>query len=231
MSMNRFGAVYTSVPPLYQGSVAADFGGQTVIETAMDRAVDAIVASCSEDVFGQLSAIDLEQIVRRGVAGTTVLPATTMRPLVSGSVRVWRGDPLEFQVRPSVGITSNGMPDIASSLFSVSLSTGVVTLVNALAADEVVYVSAEVDTESASYSAPSIARMVCVGAAGQLGEVIYSEGTQEWRLVEMYRTAFNDYLTGLRNGSVIPDEIRRARYWASPVPSSGQGGSVELVRG
>ena len=231
MSMNRFGAVYTAVPSLYQGSVAADFGGQTVIETAMDRAVDAIVASMPERIFQQVQEIDLEQVVRRGVAGTTVLPATSMKPLVFGSVRVWRGDRLEFDIRPSVGSSSNGIPDISASLFSVVLATGVVTLIDPLANEEVVYVSAEVDTENAAYSVPSIARMVAVGAAGQLGEVLYSEGNQEWRLVEMYRTAFDDYLKGLQAGSVIPDEVRRGRYWSSPAPLSGISGSVELIRG
>lgn len=231
MSMNRFGAVFGGVVSLYHDTVAADYGGQTVIETAMDRAVDAIVASMSERTFQQIQEIDLEQVVRRGVAGTTVLPATTMKPLIGGSVRVWRGDRLQFEVRPSVGITSNGLPDIAASQFSTALSTGVVTVVNGLADEEVVYVSAEVDTENAAYSVPSIARMVCIGAAGQLGEILYSEGNQEWRLVEMYRTTFDDYLEGLQSGSVIPDEVRRARYWSSPTPLSGISGSVELPRG
>ncbi len=231
MSMNRFGAVFGGVVSLYRDTVAADYGGQAVIETAMDRAVDAIVQQMSEASFSQLQSIDLEQVVRRGIAGTTILPAVSIKPLVFGSVRVWRGDPLQFQIRPSVGITSNGLPDLSASLFSVNLSTGVPTLTDPLASEEVVYVSAEVDTESASYSIPSIARMVCVGAAGQLGEVLYSEGNQEWRLVEMYRQTFADYLTGLRAGTVIPDEVRRARYWSEVAPVSGGSGSVELVRG
>lgn len=231
MSMNRFGAVFSGVVSLYHDTVAADYGGQTVIETAMDRAVDAIVASMSERTFQQIQEIDLEQIVRRGVAGQTVLPAATMKPLVAGSVRLWRGDRLQFEIRPSVGNTSNGFPDTPASQFNTVLATAVTTLVYPLAADEIVYLSAEVDTENAAYSVPSIARMVCLGAAGQLGEILYSEGNQEWRLVEMYRRTFADYLTGLQSGSVIPDEVRRARYWSSPTPLSGISGSVELPRG
>lgn len=229
--MNRFGAVYTDVPPLYQGSVVDDYGGQAVIETALDRATDAIVASCSETIFTQLSGMDLLQIVRRGVAGVTVLPAPPILPLVEGSVRVWRGDSSQFQVRPAAGGTGPGLPDLPSSLFSVDHASGVVTLVDALVDDELVYLSAEVNTDSAGYSVPSIARQVAIGAAGQLGEVLYSEGTQEWRLVEAYRQTFSDYLAGLRAGTIVPSEVRKARFFAEVSPSGSRGGSIELVRG
>lgn len=231
MGYNRFGAAFSSVVALYPGSVVSDFGGQTTVEEAIDRAVDRVANALTEDVYGQLTEPDLELVVRRATAGQT--SATLgLYPVVSGSVHVWVGQPVTFQNRPRLEtdpVTEDvRATEISSSLFSVVDATGALTL-PALVANDQVYASYRVDP--ASLSVPSLARICIRGAAAELGARLYTEGNQEWALVTRYREDFEAALDGLSGGTVIPDELRAMRWWAEVKPAGFTGGSVRLGRG
>lgn len=233
---NRFGCLASNVVDLYPDTVTADYGSAAIIEEAIDHAVEQIANAMPEGLYRQISGIDLECVVRRATTGQTVCPGTTLRPLVAGSVRVWRGMPTWFQTQPLpaelIGAGSYGVPvDLSSDQFTVNLATGAVTLAQPLALGEQVYVSAEVDTASASYSLPSLARLAARGAAGELGARLYSDQTNEWKLVTILRQDFVDGLNLLAAGKLIPDEVRLARYWTDPAPAAGGMQSIDLVLG
>jgi hypothetical protein len=64
-----------------------------------------------------------------------------------------------------------------------------------------------------------------------LGGKIYARATDEWALVDEYRTRFTDELDRLRSGSSIPDEIRLEAYWQEVERTSNAVASVPLLRG
>lgn len=232
MAYNRFGALFGSVVSLYPGSDAADYGGQTAIEEAIDRAVDQVAQALPERIWRALCQPEMERLVGRASAGQTTLPAVARLPVVAGSVHLWHGFPDQFESRPLLSYESGpGVYEVAASAFLLVPATGVISLTNGLQSDEQVFVSYEADTASSSFSAPSLARMVVRGAAAELGARLYSEANQEWKLVDEYRQAFLRDLEALRSGDLVPDEVRARAYWSEPAPRSGGVSSVRLCRG
>lgn len=232
MAYNRFGAAYASVVALYPGTDAADYGGQTTIEEALDRAVDRVAQALPEQLYRALTAPDLERVTARATAGQTVLTAVARLPVLTGTLHLWRGQPSDFQDRPVKSTEyGDGRMEEAASTFAIVLATGVITLASGLNADDQVFVSYDADTTAATFTAPSLARMAVRGAAAELGARLYSESNQEWKLVDKYEQAFFDDLEALRAGNLVPDEIRARVYWSEPTPRSSQVGSVALRRG
>jgi hypothetical protein len=233
VSFNRFGATAAQLPPLYPGTINTDFGGDTAIEGAIDRAVDLILGSLSPRVYQTLIEPDLVRLVQRATAGQTALPAVPLLPMVADSIHVWTGFPTEFQVRPRklYDPQGDGLVDLPADRFSAVLATGVITLTQPLQADMQVYVSYRTNPNSASFVLPSLARLAIRGAAAELGARLYTQGTQEWLLVDEYRTQFIDELARLRNGDSVPDEIRLAVFWQEIDRVSNQVSSVQMRRG
>jgi hypothetical protein len=233
MAYNRFGAVYTSVVSLYPGTAVGDYGTQANVEEAIDRAVDLIAQAMPETVFMAITNPQLERVVSRATAGQTTTSAVRMKPVIAGTVHAWRGQPSQFVRRPSylTDAIFTGQVEMDVADYSVTNATGVLTMVTPLNVNDAVYVSYMADTDSASFSLPSLARLAVRGAAAELGARLYSEANQEWKLVEEYRTGFQNALDALLEGKLIPDEIRLASYWHELAPASGTVGSVLLFRG
>jgi len=232
MSFNRFGAAYTDALPLYPNTVAADFGGQAAIEGAIDRAVDLILGSLTQNAYQALTAPELVRVVARATAGQTVAGAPRFVPAVANSAHVWVGYATEFFERPRrIYDRGEGLVELNADRFTFTASTGVVTLGTALAADQQVYLSYQVDVSNASFSVPSLARLAILGAAAELGARLYTQASQQWALVEEYKDAYADALTRLRSGDLVPEEIRLEAYWSEVERSGPQGGSVDLLRG
>lgn len=247
MGYNRFGAVYTDVISLYPGSAAADFGGQTAIEAAIDTAVDMVAGSLSPQAYTAITEPTLLMAVRCASQGQTTF-TLPMVPVVSGSYHLWAASPRLFQIRPRLlndaipiqGDTQvySGGYGVASpqvekdrSTYSVNLTSGLVTLSTPLNLDDQVFVSYQLDTSSASYSMPSLARLAIRGAAAELGARIYSDGQQEWSLVARYAKYWEDSIAALRASQLIPDEIRFLRWWTEIDRASPAGGSIFFARG
>ena len=233
MAYNRFGAVFSSVVSLDPGTAIGDYGTQANVEEAIDRAVDLIAQAMPETVFMAITNPQLERVVMRATAGQVTTSAVRMKPVISGTMHAWRGQPCQFVRRPSLltDAMTTGQIEMDVADYSVTTATGVLTMVTPLNVNDVVYVSYMADTDSASFSLPSLARLAVRGAAAELGARLYSEANQEWKLVEEYRVGFQDALEALLAGKLIPDEIRSAAYWHELAPASGTVGSVLLFRG
>lgn len=240
MALNRFGAVYTSVASLYPQTAVADYGGQTPIEEALDRSSDQIANALTPLMYQQITEPDLEMIVRRAAAGQTSA-TLSIKPIISGSLHVWTGQPALFQERPlqstefyevggqPTGSLAGGQFELPSTSYSVNVTTGVVTLASPLAANDVVYATYQVDTSTLSLA--SLARIAVRGAAAELGARLYTQSTQEWALVSAYRDAFASDLAALKDGTMVPEELRNLRWWAEVERTSNRVGSIRLYRG
>lgn len=233
MSFNRFGAAAADLLPLYRGTVSNDFGGDTAINGALDRATDLILGSVSPAVYRAMTQPTLVRLVSRATASQTVLPAVPILPIQSNSLHVWVGYPNDFAERPRklYDMTGSGLVELNAGEFTADLSTGIVTLTAGLYVDQQVFASYDTDTTSALYLLPSLARLAVRGAAAEMGALLYTQGTQEWALVDEYRTQFIDELARLRTGDSIPDEIRLAVWWQEVERTSQTVASVTLLRG
>lgn len=247
MGYNRFGAVYTDIVALYPGSVAADFGGQTTIEAALDMAVDMVAGSLSSQAFVAITEPTFLMAVRCASQGQTTFTLPLV-PIISGSFHLWAASPRLFQIRPRLlndaqpiqgdtQVYSGGYGIAAPQLekdrstYTVNLTTGLVTLNTALNLDDQVFMSYQLDTSAATYALPSLARLAIRGAAAELGARIYSDGQQEWGLVTRYTDTWNNSIKALRASELIPDEIRFLRWWSEIDRASPQGGGIRFSRG
>ena len=234
MAFNRFGAVFTSVIALYPGTAAADYGGQATIEEAIDRAVDRILAAMPEVIHNQIASPELILVVQRATAGQTT---TTLQllPGISGTGRVWVGQPSQFQERPQQSpalFQDVGQVELATSAYSINYASGLVTLTTPMAANDQLYATYDVDATNASFAAASLARMAVRGAASELGSRLYSEANQEWLLVDKYENSFKESIDALSDGTWIPEELRFLKWWKEAERTTvGGAASIRLPRG
>ncbi len=238
-SFNRFGAAYTGVIALYNGVVVSDFGrnvstgapdatvGQANIEAALDRATRCIANSLSPDAFRTITEPDLELIVRRGTAGQTTAQLGVF-PIVASSLRLWQviqgailpprdiHKPQQFY-DPQTGsllIT----PTIITS-YTLNATTGALSALS-LGADDLMYATYVTSPDDAAFSIPSLADIAVLGAAAELGGNLYVQASDEWKLVEQYRTRYQNAIDDMRDSKTIPLELRRLRWWHDLDPSN-----------
>lgn len=242
---NRFGKVAADVTKLYPGTVTADYdnggaNGATNIEGALDRAVFEIAASLTPAVFRSLTTVDAQEVVSYATQGQTSF-SLGMAPVVSGSVHLWI-----YPMLPPLGGAYGdtyldscwyqkptlGYNEVSASEYVVNVTNGSITYSGrTLQAGERVYASYNVDMDSATFASPMLGQIAVLGAAAELGEQLYSTATQEWALVTQYRERFNRFLEQLKDGTLIPDEVRRLKYFEEIERSNSEVRSIRLSRG
>jgi len=253
---NNFGATYSQLIALYPGTVVADYdgggaSGQTRIEDALGRISREVASAMTAEVYKQITQVDCEEIVRFASNGQTTCNLGLV-PALAGTVHLWRYPSLAAMTLSTDGESSpanewyykkpvKGYGELRLTTdYTVTVASGAVVLLNALTEGERIYASYDTDTTSASYSLPSVADLVLLGAAAEMGARLYSDAQQEWKLVEEYRSryrgAFESVEGGMSGralaGTWIPDEIRALTYW-NEVERDGDTGvsSVRMYRG
>ena len=239
---NLFGAVYGDVVAMYPATVLADYdgggaNGQTVIEAALNRSVMEVASAVTADVFLAMTEVDAEKIKAYATQGQTSFNLGVF-PIISGSVAMWI-----YPQEPPPGTYSGdtgwntkptrGYNEVSTASYSVNGATGAVTYSGtAVAAGSVVYASYKTDMDASTYSSPMLKQIAILGAASELGARLFTQSTQEWALVTEYRRRYEAFILALREGSLIPDEIRRLAYWKE-IERSGasSAGSVRMLRG
>ena len=256
MSYNYFGATIANTLLHYaSGSytpTSADFGGDTAVNLRLEQATQQVIAALPPRVFQNLIRPDLLMAVPRTTPGQTqfTLP---FAPLIPGHVRIWTGHPSIFLTRPLLrtdpffsnalafgAANPNAYPAQSTaavekpmSAFSVNDTTGLVTLLDAgLPQDWRVFASYYVDPEQSTYSIPSLGRLIEMGAAWELGSLVYSRATDAWAQVENLGTKYVKILESMNKGETIPDELRLLQWW-QPVEKTNerQIGVVRFSRG
>lgn len=232
MAYNRFQATAAQVIDLYPGTVAADYGGNPIIEGAIDRAVDRIAAALPANVYEQLITPRLVRVIRRSTSGqaTAQLPAFLL-PVVAGSFELWIGGLGAWDVRPPVPGTGDD-----GTLYSLNITSGLITFTPTLTEKLEVFASWDVNQSSpTAWNMPSLARLAVRGAAAELGARLYTQATQEWALVESYRASFADDLQAMADGTRVPDELRAISHWKEVERGTAGGGgkasTIDLLRG
>ncbi len=248
---NKFGATYAQVMSMYPGSILTDYdgggaAGQAVIESVLDRIAREVAAAMSPDAYKQITEVDCQEVVRYATEGQTSFTLGLI-PVISGTLHLWIYPPVATQEIRDYGI--NGTPytmtsdyyyrkpvmgygEVATADYSLVTSTGVITYNGpAISLGSRVYASYDTDITSVSYALPSAADLVLLGTAAELGSRIYSESTQEWKLVTQYAERYKAALELAGAGKWIPDELRALTYFTELEKDSEQVSSVRLYRG
>ncbi len=248
--LNRFGAVHTQIVSMYPGTVVPDYdgggaNGQTVIESVLDRIAREVSAAMTPDTYRQMTEVDCEQVVMAASQGQTSF-SLGMTPVIAGSVHVWRYPSLASQEIRNWGLTPDyatnwqsddwfrkpviGYNEVSTSDYTVTLSTGAVSFPAGLSQYERVYASYNVDISSATFSMASLQDITLLGTAGELGSRLYSESTQEWKLVTQYQERYKAAIENMLAGKWIPDELRALTYWTDVERQSDTVVSVRSYR-
>jgi hypothetical protein len=256
MTFNLFGATAAHVIRNFQVGgytpTLDDFGGEAVVLDVMQGMEGTLLDAMPPRMFQTLATPDLLRAVTRATAGQTTftLPAI-FRPLVAGSLHLWRGWPAGFLDRPmrrtdpnfaDAYMSNNGQGsgsiryapriELDAGAFTYDTATGVVTLAEALEADWAVYASFSVDVASEDYAVESLAKILESGAAGEIGSRIYSRATDQWALVDGFVQAFAAAVAAIGAGERIPPEIRVLSWWQEVEKAQANRlGSVRMFRG
>jgi hypothetical protein len=243
---NRFGKVYTDVIACYPGTVVADYdgggaSGQTRVEEAMDRATLEVAASLTPAVYKALTDVEAQEVVSYATAGQSSF-TLGMVPVVAGSVHLWI-----YPLTPPAGADWNGgewnsdawykpptvgFNEVETTDYSVTEATGAISYTGpTIGLGQRVFASYRVDVDNASFSSLMLGQIAVLGAAAELGERLYSSATQEWALVTQYRTRYNDLLKQLKDGALIPDEVRKLKYFTEVERTNNEIRSVRFLRG
>lgn len=243
---NRFGKTSASVLSLYPGTVTADYdsggaSGAVNIEGALDRAVFQVAASLPPAVFKAITEVQAQEVISSATAGLTSWTLGLV-PVVAGSVHLWLY-PLPVPPGRQQGVSgyfsddwyrppAMGYNEVPTTDYSVAASTGVVTYTGrTIGAGERVFASYTVDHDNASFTSPMLGQTAVLGAAAELGTLLYSRSTQEWALVTRYAEQFAAMLAQLKDGSLIPDEVRKLKYFIEIERSNNEVRSVPFYRG
>jgi hypothetical protein len=234
---NNFGALPAEVVALYPSTVLADYdetNPTTVLEDALSRAADRIVNSFPERLYKAVAQPEMVYAVSKATDGqsTFTIPFGTA---LSDTVHVWTGYPAELSypkpvLQYEMRYGPSGRIELDSTKWSVNYTTGVVSLSDSLDVQMQALVSYDTDVNAATFGIASLARLAARGAAAEVGARLFSEGSQEWLLVTKYAEGFDADLKALLEGRLVPEEIRRLRFWAEVAPSGGQGAQAGSVR-
>lgn len=247
-NFNRFGEVYTDVTALYPGTVTADYDaggsdGQAKIEGALDRAVFMVAAALPPALYKALTRVDAEEVVAYAAQGVSAW-TLGMFPIVAGTVHLWRyplltpdGSGWYSNQYPGVGDwyrpPAKGYNEIPTTDYSVNAATGVVTYTGSapIGLGESIFASYDVSRDAATFTSGMLGQIAVLGAAAELGAMLYSTPAQEWALVTKYAASFDSLLAQIKDGSLIPDEVRKLKYFTQIERTSNEVRSVRALRG
>lgn len=240
--MNSFGCTSAEViGKLTTGAyvpTAAELGGASVVTAAIDDAVTQIIQAMPEEVFKQLTQVDLQFLELRATEGQTAIPATTLKPLQSGKTYVWKGQPRYFKERPykSTDLVPDSEfndPSIYRPLseltegtdYTINTTTGVITFTSGLAKNDQVVASYMPNTDDAAYVIPSLKGVAADGAAYLLGSRLFSRESTQWRYIDTLQEEFTKKLEALQAKEWIPPELRLMTFWKEVEPAGGDNGA------
>ncbi len=245
---NLFGAVYSDVVELYPDTVLTDYAtnsetGDLVLNKAMTRITRDIVRSMPPAVLESLYQVDAEQVVRYATAGQTSGISLGILPMLAGTCHLWRypslaamespilyGYAIEFAFRRPV----KGFNEVSTSDYTVNATTGAIVLGGSIAAGlnvgERVFATYDVDTENELFALPSVADLVLYGTAAEVGSKLFSEASSQWKLAADYKERYDGAIEDLKDGTWIPDEIRRLHHWVEVLNKNTEVKSVRVHR-
>lgn len=195
---NRFGAVYTQAVSMFPGTAAADFGGQTAIETIMDMVEAEIISNCNPWIRLALTTCVGALICSKPTDGQTVITVNTQGGLFYDCTSNWEifidyAGP-EPPTKGYGYVNADGI-----TVTEVATDTIRITLDADLALDETDFVvmNCDIDPTDSTFSLPTMANILLLGTAVMLGYQIYT--ADESPLIKKYQQLYENNLKDLKN--------------------------------
>lgn len=237
-NFNYFGAAFQDIIDLYPNVSVADFGGQTLIEDEMGRAVRRITNAMPAKVHELLTdKVTLEKLTGPAYAGQGPIFTLGLGPVLDdGSLKLYR-------VTTSDGSAPSTCPTYHQDNQTGTLSgTGNQTLTltgtDTLSNGEYLYATYTIDPQDSAFSLPSLADYVVYSAGAVLGHKLFDQETDTWELVVTYerRAGDTDDLNNkgifheLKKGEFVTDAIRSLEFCESIEPAGATVGSIRKSR-
>lgn len=224
---NYFGTSFSRVIEFYPDTIAKDFGGEEIILDELARVARKVASSLTPTVYQQMTEPDLQLIVRRATAGQSTAQLG-LYPIIAGSVRLWRIN--QGAVRDPLDVPKP-MPGYGETSGTTNATTGAITGIPPMDANDQMYASYQVDVDAATFDMPSMGEICAMGAAANLGPRLYARGSELFEAVKELGERFNKTIDLMLAGTWIPDELRQLRWWNEIERSSSQIASIDLLRG
>jgi hypothetical protein len=199
-----------------------------------------------EDVFKQMTQVELEIVERRATAGQTVVN-TTLTPVVAGKTYVWAEQPRFFLTMPKKKTDLlrdeeffdrsiyKPLAELTEGTdYTINVTNGQITFTTVLDQDDEVVVSYETDSENSNFRINSLAQCAADGAAYLLAARLYPRASSKWEYLETLNEQFTKKLASLQDESWIPPELRLMTFWKELTPISEKKSSIytgKLIRG
>lgn len=222
----------------------AELGGADAVDAALNSAEDQVIQALPEEVFLQLTRIELQYLTMRATANQATV-TTSFAPILAGQTYVWKGQPSYFKEKPrkSTDLLSDDeffdsstyrpLTDLVLGTdFTIDNSTGVITFTagHLLAANDMVAVSYEPDIADEDYSVPSLAQCIADGAAYLRACVLYPRSSSQWEYLNVLQEQFSKKLEALQDKTWIPPELRLMNFWKEVVPVTDDNSKIKVGR-
>ena len=227
---NRFGVIAANITDLFPNVSAADMGGTTVIEAAIDRAVRRIASLMPSNVHELLNnRVVKEQIVGNAFGGEGATFTLGLSPVADASkILIYRmagdnGKPPEC----APGMAANQEGNLSGATNTTLTLTGASTTLNE---GEYLYATYVVDTTDASFALPSYGDYVVYATAYELGSKLFDQETDSWSLVDEYKEMAAAYLEELKSGGFVDSSIRALEFCEEIEPAEASVQSIKRYR-
>ena len=222
MPYNNFGLTVASVVNSFvTGSIdatqmTADLGGNAIIQDVMDDVTYEVVNSMCDNLRTKLGpTVELEQLSPKGGLTDPTASLTLGLTTVTSVTSLWQFASPPYD-RP------NALNNISTDYYSTTITDGVATITGSFDFGEAtfVYVTYEIDTDSADYSIPSIAAIVKQGVVARIGNRVYSD-ENSWNYIKVIKKDYDLKLEKLSACDWVPVELKKLNWWKSPHKAGG----------
>lgn len=226
---NYFGCEYTDIVNAFKGSVANDFGGQTIIEAEMELAEAELIGQMSPKAIKMLEIVEYQEVPQ--IASISGSMQYTLNPALLQDLYIFQIDRYNPVLNNTVGYTfgncseklgcSNYKRQLdASYLFSDYTVTGsTITFGPSFDQDRhTYYVSYTIDTSNLEL--PSLKVMIRDRVSCVLGMQLYSRQDDTWSLVDLYCNRADKWMAMI-DEHWLPSEYKKNKYLNNPFTLKG----------
>lgn len=237
-TFNHFGLQYSDIVSAFKGSIATDFGGQSVIEAEMDLVEGEILNKLSQQAIRMMEIVEYMEI--QPISGAT----WTAVPPIMSDLYIWqvpRFNPAINNQQYSLSSAGLGLCNSGTCPSQKKeLDTGYLFNDYTLNGDEVTFGSSfdqDNYTYYASYNVdttrirlPSLAIILRNRVACILGNQLYTRGVDSWKLVDVYCARGDSGLAAI-DEYFIPSEYKKSSFLNNPFKVKGGYTTIKTYRG
>jgi len=234
---NMWGCSVQGILNKFPNTDACVFGGESVIEDAIESAAREVARSLREDMIQALTNVQLEILVDYATDGQSTA-TLGQRPIKTGTVHLWKffcgvtdSNYEKFSSFCGDGPPRIGQCEMDTDDFSVNVNTGVVTFSPTLDLNERIYASYDLETESTAFAVGSCCDATTALVLADLSALTANEAGDRTPFHSHWRERAKEIRRQLLSGDFIPAELRDRQFYQEIVRKQNRVISRRRVRG